>query len=259
MKNTIALLEKMFLETSVFIDKNETNFFLFLFKQSSSQLSKISKNFLHTKIINNDINLASNSDLNNIFMNIVKQNSFDCFFNKTIDYIVYETNYLHKNANNLDGLTYFYYLLNIHRYKNTYLSSKHINYIINHSNLKHRDNRRHNAFGFIIESISYGLCQSVTKKIFDKLFNESDLKSKSINYTNNYIILLFHLHANRENIEKYFDNKICKNIINNIDRKTSSLFKESLASFDMLSNIDLYHHLKNELNQNISQKNIIKI
>lgn len=133
--------------------------------------------------------------------------------------------------------------------KNTYLSSKHINYIINHSNLKHRDNRRHNAFGFIIESISYGLCQS----------NESDLKTKNINYTNNYILLLFHLHVNKENIEKYFDNKICKNIINNIDRKTSSLFKESLASFDMLSNIDLYHHLKNELNQNISQKNIIKI
>ena len=50
-----------------------------------------------------------------------------------------------------------------------------------------------------------------------------------------------------------------ENIIDNIDRKTSSLFQESLASFDMLSNIDLYHHLKNELNQNICQKNIIKI
>jgi hypothetical protein len=51
-------------------------------------------------------------------MNIIKQNSFDCFFKKTIDYIVYETNHLHTNANNLDGLTYFYYLLNIHRFDN---------------------------------------------------------------------------------------------------------------------------------------------
>ena len=109
MKNTITLLEQKFLETNLFIDKSETNFFLFLFKQSSSQLSKLSKNFLHEKIVSNNINLTSNNELNNI------------------------------------------------------------------------------------------------------------------------------------------------------DRKTSSLFQESLASFDMLSNIDLYHHLKNELNQNISQKNIIKI
>ncbi len=118
MKNTITLLEQKFLETNLFIDKSETNFFLFLFKQSSSQLSKLSKNFLHEKIVSNNINLTSNNELNNVFMNIIKQNSFDCFFKKTIDYIVYETNHLHTNANNLDGLTYFYYLLNIHRFDN---------------------------------------------------------------------------------------------------------------------------------------------
>ena len=116
--NVISLeqLEKMFLETNLFIDKSETNFFLFLFKQPSSHLSKLSKNFLHEKIVSNNINLTSNNELNNVFMNIIKHNSFDCFFKKTIDYIVYETNYLHTNANILDGLTYLYYLLNIHRF-----------------------------------------------------------------------------------------------------------------------------------------------